>query len=558
MKRFMWLILMALFVMPLEAWGRHEAVEEAPVPKIKLSPPGELPLVKEPVTLTVFIPSIGFIADLKTNAYTTWIKEQTGVNIDWIESDKVEARNKLSAMLARDAVSGAASGDYPDIIFGANGSGLASQDFYRYGRQGIFIPLNDLIEKEGYWIKELFAAEPAFKKIITSPDGNIYGLPAVFTDDYHMTMRQKFWINKTWLDRLGLAMPTTTEEFYQVMKAFKERDANGNGDPSDEIPMTGARRNMENLSLWIMSAFVPAGGQDDSGDAFLNNYEFLIDGTVFFSADKDEYREGLRFIRRLYREGLIDVAALTQDRSQIKPLVEGRFNRIGGVASHHPANFASLSDNMQAPIHEYVALPPIKGPRGVATTPWFIDAVIKPGEFVITDKCKYPELAFRWADHFYRLESMMHDKGIEGVHWARVNASENLTALNGKPARYKYLKSLTMEDNAQINMGPGWTRDLKNEFARNPGFSYEEFLYDSTKLYEPYKVRRYPYATVSIADEDFQEFTDLRRTIHTYVAEATDRFIIGDLDIDTEWDDYVKQLKQIGLSRYLKILQDNL
>jgi len=115
-----------------------------------------------------------------------------------------------------------------------------------------------------------------------------------------------------------------------------------------------------------------------------------------------------------------------------------------------------------------------------------------------------------------------------------------------------------MEDNAQINMGPGWTRDLKNEFARNPGFSYEEFLYDSTKLYEPYKVRRYPYATVSIADEDFQEFTDLRRTIHTYVAEATDRFIIGDLDIDTEWDDYVKQLEQIGLSRYLKILQDNL
>lgn len=54
------------------------------------------------------------------------------------------------------------------------------------------------------------------------------------------------------------------------------------------------------------------------------------------------------------------------------------------------------------------------------------------------------------------------------------------------------------------------------------------------------------------------ELTDLRRTIHTYVAEATDRFIIGDLDIDTEWDDYVKQLEQIGLSRYLKILQDNL
>jgi putative aldouronate transport system substrate-binding protein len=284
----------------------------------------------------------------------------------------------------------------------------------------------------------------------------------------------------------------------------------------------------------------------------------VIDGKVFFSADKDAFREGLIFIRRLYTEGLIDVAALTQDRSQIKARVEGGVNRIGGVASHHPGNFATLSDDMDAPIHQYAALPPLKGPKGRAATPWFIDAVIKPGEFVVTDACRYPELAFRWADHFYRLESMMHDKGIEGIHWTRVDPGEALTALNGKPAKYKYLKSLTMEDNAQINMGPGWTRDLKNEFARTPGFSYEVFLYDSTKLYEPYKVRRYPYATVSVADKDFQEFTDLRRTIHTYVAEATDRFIIGDLDIGADWDDYTRQLEEIGLSRYLAILQDNL
>lgn len=549
MKRILWIAVAALIAAPLHAAGRHESIDRN-ASKIRLSAPGELPLVHEPVTLRAFVPSIGFIADFKTNAYARWIEEQTGVRIEWIESGKVDAKNKLSAMLA--------SGDYTDIIFGANGSGLASQDLYRYGRQGIFIPLDDLIEKQGFWIKELFAAEPECKKIITSPDGHIYGLPAVFTDDYHMTMRQKFWINKAWLSRLGLGMPATTEEFYRVMKAFKEMDANGNGDPEDEIPMTGAKRNMENLALWIMSAFVPAGGQDDSGDASLNNYEFVIEGKVFFSADKNAFRDGLIFIRRLYTEGLIDVAALTQDRSQIKARVEGGVNRIGGVASHHPGNFAALSDDMDAPIHQYAALPPLKGPKGRAATPWFIDAVIKPGEFVVTDACRYPELAFRWADHFYRLESMMHDKGIEGVHWTRVDPGEALTALNGKPAKYKYLKSLTMEDNAQINMGPGWTRDLKNEFARTPGFSYEVFLYDSTKLYEPYKVRRYPYATVSVADKDFQEFTDLRRTIHTFAAEATDRFIIGDLDIGADWDDYTRQLEEIGLSRYLAILQDNL
>ena len=56
-------------------------------------------------------------------------------------------------------------------------------------------------------------AVPEIGKAIASPDGNIYALPLVAMDDYHLTMRQKAFINKSWLDRLGLDMPTTTEEF---------------------------------------------------------------------------------------------------------------------------------------------------------------------------------------------------------------------------------------------------------------------------------------------------------------------------------------------------------
>ncbi|MCX7654973.1 MAG: extracellular solute-binding protein [Treponemataceae bacterium] len=519
----------------------------APFP---LPPPGKLPLVTEPFTFRVFIPSVGFIADLQTNAYVRWIEEQTGIHIEWIETDRVSARNKLMALLA--------SEEYPDIIFGANGTGLSSQDIYRYGRTGVFLPLEEFIEKEGYWIKELFEAEPAIKKIITSPDGHIYGLPAVFTDDYHMTMRQKAWINKKWLDRLGLAVPKTLDDLYRVLQAFKRFDANGNGDPTDEIPMAGATRNLENVVLWLMNSFVPAGGPDDSGDPLLNNFEFIIDGKVFFSATTKEYQEGLRFIRRLFREGLVDSHSLVQDRSRLRSFVEGPVNRLGVVVSHHPANVATLSEDPRAPVHEYVVLPPLIGPGGKAYTPWLIDAVIKVGELVITKQCRYPQLAFRWADHFYRLESALHDKGIEGVHWERLPEGKFFLAFNGKPAKYRYLKPLTQEDNAQLNMGPGWTRDLKNEFAIDTGFSYEELLYRSTQLYEPFKVRRYPFSTVSISDRDFGEFYELRRTIHSFVMEASNRFIVGELDIDQDWPLYLRQLEQLGLSRYLSILEKNL
>lgn len=517
---------------------------------VKMSAPGELPIVEDPVTLTVFIPSIGFIEDLRTNAYSMWLEEQTGVKIEWIESSKVDAINKLSVMLN--------TGNYPDVIMGTGGAGLSTQDIFRYGQQGVFLPLNDMIDQYGFYIDDLFETEPSFKDVITSPDGNIYALPAVFTDDYHMTMRQKFWINTQWLKNLGLDMPTTTEEFYKVMKAFKTQDANGNGDPDDEIPMTGSKRHYEKTVLYLMNAFIPAGGQDDSGDSGLSGYEFFINDKLTFTANKNEFRDGLRYVKMLYSEGLLDVAALTQDKSQIKPLVDGAVTRIGGSASHHPANFSTLNDTPGSNFLQYEALPPLKGPKGEANTPWFIDAVIKPGEYIITDNCKTPEVAFRWADHFYRLESMMHDKGVEGTHWENVDPSKGLIGLNGKPAKYNYLEPLSVEDNAQINTGPGWTRDLKNEFARNEGFSYEEFLYNATTLYEPYKVRRYPYATVSFPEEVQIEFTDLRRTIHTYVSESTNRFIIGDLDIEKDWDNYVKQLDQIGLSRFMEILESGL
>ena len=50
------------------------------------------------------------------------------------------------------------------------------------------------------------------------------------------------------------------------------------------------------------------------------------------------------------------------------------------------------------------------------------------------------------------------------------------------------------------------------------------------------------------------EFNDLRRTIHTYSGESVDRFIIGDLDVGADWGEYARQLRQIGLERFLQIL----
>ena len=108
------------------------------------------------------------------------------------------------------------------------------------GAQGYILPLNEYLDNSSVGYAAAFEKLPGLRDYITTPDGNIYSLPNV-DGSLHVQYNMKLWINTTWLENLGLEMPTTTEEFYDVLKAFKEQDANGNGDPDDEIPLSGVK-----------------------------------------------------------------------------------------------------------------------------------------------------------------------------------------------------------------------------------------------------------------------------------------------------------------------------
>ncbi len=136
-----------------------------------------------------------------------------------------------------------ASGDLPDVFFGDN----ALKDNDIATNLDMFIPLEDYVEKYCPNIKAAWEARAHYASDGYQSDGHIYGLPG------KKPLRPKGcdtpFINKAWLDRLGLEMPTTVDEWYEVLKAFWEQDANGNGDPNDEIPLTGSAKT--NLFDWI-------------------------------------------------------------------------------------------------------------------------------------------------------------------------------------------------------------------------------------------------------------------------------------------------------------------
>ena len=160
----------------------------------------------------------------KPLAQMEWLKkaeDAAGVEIEWQEIT-ADWGQKKGTMLA--------SGDIPDLFIGGNV--ISDADFAQFS--GLFQDMTELLPKAPN-VQAMFDEKPETKVIATQPDGKIYGLPKY----------QRFWpasatrqyINQKWLDNLGLKMPTTWDELYDVLVAFKEKDANGNGDPNDEIPM---------------------------------------------------------------------------------------------------------------------------------------------------------------------------------------------------------------------------------------------------------------------------------------------------------------------------------
>jgi putative aldouronate transport system substrate-binding protein len=165
------------------------------------------------ITISTFIaqqPS-GY-TDLLTNTFTTWLEEQTNVNLDMTIVPSDGAKDKLVLMLA--------SGDYPEMI---TGGFFNNADLMNYGsREKILIPLNDLIDKYAVSLKTRWAEMPQIKSDMITPDGNIYGIPSLDSGGVgHPQCSYKLWMNMEWLNNLGLQVPTTTEEFKNVLMAFK-------------------------------------------------------------------------------------------------------------------------------------------------------------------------------------------------------------------------------------------------------------------------------------------------------------------------------------------------
>ena len=172
-RRFTFVLLLLILALPLTATGQD-----------MVSGPGEFPIVEEPITLDILMLGLAIVEEFPTNTFTQWYSERTGINLDFDIAPPNEDREVLNLTIA--------SGDLPDIIVGFT---VDPSTLALFGPQGLFLPLSGLIEEHGHYHPRCICkVRLRCVRLITSPDGEIYGLPQV-NECYHCFYAQRAWIN---------------------------------------------------------------------------------------------------------------------------------------------------------------------------------------------------------------------------------------------------------------------------------------------------------------------------------------------------------------------------
>jgi putative aldouronate transport system substrate-binding protein len=479
-----------------------------------------LPIVNEPITLDVLTVRWGNMGDKFTqNKWLQDLEKETNVKINWQVMSSNDWTEQKSIMLA--------SGELPDVIMSSNA--LTDSDIVN--NLSYFVPLDDYIDQYMPNLRAAMEATPEMRKISTFPDGKIYSLPR------RLPARPKSShqpvINKAWLDRLGLEIPDTTDELYEVLKAFKEQDANGNGDPNDEIPYSD-----EGLNRNFLNPF----GITDNNDSKM----IIKDGKPIYYPVADEYKEGLKWMHRLYAEGLIDQELFTQDGTMLSAKRQNPDVSLTGFTNQWTpdAVFGIWKD-------EYVTIPPIAGPNGKRYQVGDPNGLsLGRNELLITTFNKHPEITARWADQFYTNEASIQN------FWGAIG-----TVINKNDDGTYALMSPPDGVGADAWYWDSSLRDFGPKYV-SPDFE-QKIIFDTTsgdglklvidKLGSDYV--DIPYPQVMYTAEEFQELPTLTTDIDSFVKSTTAQWIIEG-GIDEGWDAYVKQLEKMGLEKLVKIKND--
>ena len=335
------------------------------------------------------------------------LEEKTNARVDWkaIQSDQWGEKIALEMSNIK---------TLPEFVFSA---GFSDTDLLKYAKQGVIINVEEYIDKYMPNLKKVFEEAPEYKKMCMDENGHIWALPWIEQLGSEKTAIQTVgnmpFINKGWLDFLGLPVPTTVDEFEQTLIAFRDNadklKAEFNVD-GDIIPMSFIMGAGNEDSVILTNGFGEGYGDPDQG----RHIVVTDDLKVVCPATSEGWKEGVQWMHKLYEEGLIDKEAWTQEWSTY--VSKGKSGRYGVCFSWDVANIAAVSMDDLIAGKGWVPLPALTADvRNITPANGSFTSGFDRGRCVITANAKNPALICAWLDQMYDpIQSPQNNWGTYG------------------------------------------------------------------------------------------------------------------------------------------------
>ncbi|WP_245852262.1 ABC transporter substrate-binding protein [Isoptericola jiangsuensis] len=481
-----------------------------------------LPIVEENLTLSFGGTKSPLAPDYATMELVQQWEQDTNITIDWQNLPDQVFQEKKNLMLA--------SGELPDALYN---TGLTDAEVVQYGSNGTLIPLEDLIEEHAPTLSAILAERPDIRAAITASDGHIYTLPSV--EELGILPYPNFlFINKTWLDELGLPMPTTIDEYRDALAAFATQDPNGNG-KADEIPLS-FRPDSFCANPWDL--ITALGGQPDN-----NDHRIVEDGTVEFTANTDEYKAGVKALGEWYADGLIDPESFSQD--DVAYLAKGKADTpVLGSFFWWELKEVVGEDR----VDDYALVGVLEGTNGQRLASVTNNQEISRGKFAITRANEYPAATMRWVDRIFDpVMSAQASWGPIGVTLEE-NADGVLVQIPAAEGE--------SEGERRQKVAPGGPvvttrQDFVDVVAPEPRAAERQALVE--EYYAPFQANDI-YPPVMLSNDELEQINLAQADINTLVKEKFATWTV-DGSIEQEWDAYTTQLDGLGIDDVTGIYQ---
>ncbi len=417
-----------------------------------------------------------------------------------------------------------AAGDPPDI-FRLPNFGFSIAELVE---GGVAADLTEKLPNEAPYLVEV--VDEIFWKIVKadSPEeGKIYYLPALRKAPTHGA-----FIRQDWLERINMDIPETEESFHQMLKAFKDQDANGNGDPGDEIP-TGGR----GPGRWWDHLFTPYGVAMMEGFPSWDYY----DGELQYSAVQPEMKKVIEKIVELYNKGLIDPEVLINKSNTW----QGKYlNNQVGVWFHMPIYVQGRIQSLYSefPNSKLTWFPPYKV-EGVDDK-WNSGyvAVQNTGERVVIANKDEQTIndALHLLDYIQRPEVIKENLyGIEGLHYKEVNGdivfrTDNLSEQEELASWFARSPLVTTTDVLKSDIEVSLLTMEDQEMA-------DRLKEDIFNIIDDAKVIQIP--GTNLPQSIYDGYPDI--ATHKLYFEYLAKIMLGTLDIDA-WDEFVQRWYDTG------------